>query len=89
MNFVAFSTLHNNDRFGADRTFPPLHCSLHKHTIMGLFKRKSEKDKLYDKHEKLLAKAHALATSNRAESDKCYAEADEIMKKIEALEAKA
>lgn len=56
---------------------------------MGLFKRKSEKDKLYDKHEKLLAKAHALATSNRAESDKCYAEADEIMKKIEALEAKA
>lgn len=53
---------------------------------MGLFKKKSTKDKLYDKHEKLLAKAHALATSNRAESDKCYAEANAVMQEIEALE---
>jgi hypothetical protein len=53
---------------------------------MGLFKRKSPVDKLYDKHEKLLKEAHALSTSNRSASDAKVAEAEAVMKEIEKLE---
>ena len=52
---------------------------------MGLFKRKSEVEKLYDKHEKLIKEAHSLSTVNRTASDKKYAEADELIKKIKEL----
>ncbi|MDO8896946.1 MAG: Lacal_2735 family protein [Bacteroidales bacterium] len=54
--------------------------------MFGLFKKKSAKDKLYDQYEKLMAQSHALSTSNRTESDKKYAEAQEILKQLDALE---
>ena len=58
-----------------------------KHTkMLGLFKKKSEKDKLYDKYEKLMAQSHALSKTNRIESDKKFAEAERLMKEIDALE---
>lgn len=63
--------------------------SIHKlkHTkMLGLFKKKSEKDKLYDKYEKLMAQSHALSKTNRIESDKKFAEAEGLMKEIDALE---
>ena len=53
---------------------------------MGLFKRKSEKEKLQDKYAKLLAEAHKLSTTNRKRSDEKVAEAEEVMKKIDALD---
>jgi hypothetical protein len=56
-------------------------------TMFGLFKKKSEKDKLYDQYEKLMAQSHALSKSNRTESDKKFAEAQEVTKAIEAIEA--
>ncbi len=52
---------------------------------MGLFKRKSEKEKLQDKYAKLMAEAHKLSTSNRKLSDEKVAEAEEVMKKLDAL----
>jgi len=52
---------------------------------MGLFKRKSEKEKLQDKYAKLMAEAHKLSTTNRKQSDEKVAEAEEVMKKIDAL----
>ncbi len=52
---------------------------------MGLFKRKSEKEKLQDKYAKLMAEAHKLSTTNRKLSDEKVAEAEEVMKKIDAL----
>lgn len=52
--------------------------------MFGLFKKKSPIDKLYDQYEKLMKEAHALSTSNRKASDAKYAEADAILKKIEA-----
>jgi DnaJ-domain-containing protein 1 len=55
---------------------------------MGLFSRKSEKDKLYDKYNKLMAQSHKASTSNRTRADELFAEAAEIMKKIEAIENK-
>lgn len=54
--------------------------------MFGLFKKKSEKEKLQDEYKKLIQKAHELSTVNRAESDKVAAQADEVLKKLEALD---
>ena len=51
-----------------------------------LFKKSSEVDKLMKKHELLLKKAFDLSKTNRKESDRLYAEADIISKKIQQLE---
>jgi len=53
-----------------------------------LFKKKSEVEKLNDTYKKLLKEAHTLSTTNRMQSDEKYAEAQEVLKKIEALETK-
>lgn len=53
--------------------------------MFGLFKKKSEKEKLYEKYQKLTQEAFKLSTSNRKLSDQKMVEAEEIMKKIEAL----
>ncbi len=57
--------------------------------MFGLFRKKSEKDKLYEQYEKLLKQSHTLTTVNRAESDRLFAEAQELLRRIEALEEKA
>ena len=54
--------------------------------MFGLFKKKSEKDKLYDQYEKLTQEAHKLSHSDRSAGDAKLAEADQILKKIDALE---
>ncbi len=53
--------------------------------MFGLFKKKSELEKLQEQYNKLMKDWHALSSINRAESDKKYAEAEEIAKKIEQL----
>jgi len=53
--------------------------------MFGLFKKKSPIDKLQEEYKKLLAEAHRLSTINRTESDKIAQQADEVLKKIEAL----
>ncbi|MGH1383652.1 Lacal_2735 family protein [Kordia sp.] len=53
--------------------------------MFGLFKKKTEKEKLYDQYTKLTKEAFDLSTSNRKLSDQKTAEAEAIMKKIEAL----
>ena len=54
--------------------------------MFGLFKKKSEKEKLQDQYEKLLKEAHQLSTSNRKLSDQKAYEAEEVMKKLEQLD---
>jgi hypothetical protein len=54
--------------------------------MFGLFKKKSEKEKLQEEYSKLLKESHRLSTINRAESDKMAAKADELGKKIEAMD---
>lgn len=54
--------------------------------MFGLFKKKSEKEKLEDQYAKLLKESHRLSTINRADSDAKVAEADAVLKKIEALD---
>ncbi len=53
--------------------------------MFGLFKKKSEKEKLQDKYEKLLKEAFILSKSNRKMSDQKNFEAEEVMKQIENL----
>jgi hypothetical protein len=56
--------------------------------MFGLFKKKSELDGFYDKYEKLMAQSHKLSTSNRTASDEKFAEAEAVLKQIDALKAK-
>ena len=55
--------------------------------MFGLFKKKTEVEKLQDKFSKLMEESHKLSTVNRSESDKKYAEADAIAKQIETLKS--
>jgi hypothetical protein len=52
---------------------------------MGLFSRKSEKEKLNEKYKKLIDEAYKLSHSDRRASDLKTAEADAVLKQIEAL----
>lgn len=56
--------------------------------MFGLFKKKSEIDKLQEQYTKLMNDYHKLSTTNRSESDKKYAEANAIADKMEALKNK-
>ncbi len=51
-----------------------------------LFKKKSKIELLNEKYEKLQKEAFELSTSNRAQSDLKAAQAQEVIKEIEALE---
>lgn len=53
--------------------------------MFGLFKSKTEAQKLQDKHKKLMKQAFDLSKTDRVASDRKYAEADELMRKIEGL----
>jgi hypothetical protein len=54
--------------------------------MFGLFKKKSEAEKLQDQYKKLMADYHRLSTTDRAASDAAYAQADEVAKKMDALQ---
>ena len=53
--------------------------------MFGLFKKKSEKEKMEDRYDALIKKSYELSHSNRAQSDKVAAEAAELLKEIEKL----
>ena len=53
--------------------------------MFGLFKKKTEKEKLYESYQKLLKEAHSLSTTNRKLSDQKAFEAEEVMKQLEVL----
>ena len=52
---------------------------------MGLFRKKSEKEKLQAKYKKLIDEAYKLSHRDRKASDLKTAEADAVLKQIEAL----
>ena len=51
--------------------------------MFGLFKKKSEAEKIQEKYKKLMAEAHKLSTIDRAKSDAKFAEAEELIKQLE------
>ena len=55
--------------------------------MFGLFKKKTEVEKLNEKYDKLMKESFDLSKINRKASDEKYAEADRIMKEIEKLTA--
>ncbi len=55
--------------------------------MFGLFKKKSEVEKLEEKYAKLLEEAYALSKTDRSASDAKASEAAELDKKIAALRA--
>lgn len=54
--------------------------------MFNFFKKKSPIDTLNEKYKKLQKQAYELSSSNRTQSDMKYAEAQEVLKEIEALE---
>jgi hypothetical protein len=56
--------------------------------MLKLFKSKSELERLSAEREKMLKKAFDLSKTNRKESDRLYAEADALARKIEEREGK-
>lgn len=53
--------------------------------MFGLFSSKSPKKKLEEKYAQLLAESHRLSTIDRMKSDLKAAEADAVLKEIDAL----
>ncbi|MDN4165559.1 Lacal_2735 family protein [Cytophagales bacterium LB-30] len=53
--------------------------------MFGLFKKKSEKEQLTEKYKKLLEEAYKLSHTNRRAADEKSAEAETVLKQIEAL----
>ena len=53
--------------------------------MFGLFKKKTEREKLEAQYDELIKKSYELSHSNRGESDRVQAEAQEVLKKLEAL----
>ncbi|MCB0793792.1 MAG: Lacal_2735 family protein [Flavobacteriales bacterium] len=53
--------------------------------MLGLFKRKSRRQQLEERYRSLLAEAHALSTRDRKASDLKQAEAERVLKQLEAL----
>ena len=53
--------------------------------MFGLFKKKSEKEKLQEAYTKKLGEVHKASQINRKEADRLATEAEEIAKKIEKL----
>ena len=54
--------------------------------MFGFFKKKSQVEILNEKYKKLQKEAYELSTVNRMQSDLKQAEAQEVLKEIEALE---
>lgn len=56
--------------------------------MFGLFKKKSELEKLQEEYKSLLSKSHKVSHSNRKEADELMAKAEEVAKKIDVLRKK-
>ena len=54
--------------------------------MFGLFKRKSEKEKLIDLYNNKKEQAFHLSKTNRKESDKLEKEANDILIKVDEIE---
>lgn len=53
--------------------------------MFGLFKKKSEKERLAEEYKLLMEKAHKMSHSNRKAADKLIEEAEQVAQKIEKL----
>ena len=54
--------------------------------MFGLFKKKSEKEKLTELYKKIKEKAYILSKTNRKESDRLEKEANDILEKLDYID---
>ena len=54
--------------------------------MFGMFKKKSEVEKLEDQYKKKMKEGYDLQSIDRSASDQKYVEADQILKKINATQ---
>jgi Family of unknown function (DUF6435) len=54
--------------------------------MFGFFKKKTKKEELQAKYEKLMQQAFELSKSNRSASDQKYAEAQEVQDELSKLD---
>ena len=54
--------------------------------MFGIFKKKTQAQKLQARYESLLSEAHKLSQVNRSAGDEKYAEAQKVLEQLEALE---
>jgi superfamily I DNA and RNA helicase len=57
--------------------------------MFGLFKKKTDVEKLQEKYKKVMEEAFKLQSINRSDSDKKYLEADNLLKQIEKIQSKS
>jgi len=53
--------------------------------MFGLFKKKTEEEKLQKKYDTLIEESYKLSTINRTKSDEKQFEANEVLKQIDNL----
>ena len=53
--------------------------------MLGIFKKKTAKEKLQEQYDKLLKEAYTLSSTNRKMSDQKTFEANEILEQLEKL----
>jgi len=53
--------------------------------MFGIFKKKTEKEKLQEQYDKLLKEAYTLSSTNRKMSDQKTFEANKILEQLEKL----
>ncbi len=56
--------------------------------MFGLFKKKTDLEKLQEQYKKKMKEGYDLQSINRSDSDQKYVEAQQILDKIELLEQK-
>ena len=54
--------------------------------MFGLFKKKSEKEKLTELYKNIKEQAYVLSKTNRKESDKLEKEANDILEKLDDID---
>ncbi len=54
--------------------------------MFGLFKKKTETEKLEDRYKKLMKEAYDLQSIDRKASDQKYYEADQVLNQIDSLQ---
>ncbi len=53
--------------------------------MIGIFRKKSRKEKLEKEYKKLMEQGYKLQSINRVESDKMYQEAQKVLDEIELI----
>lgn len=71
--------------FNSTKQIQHIGVSPYKKIDMGLFSRKSPKEKLQDRYRSLVEESYKLSTVDRKRSDAVRAEAEEILKQLDRM----